>query len=198
MLIVRSHVEIKKKKHKTKTMAKSETPGRLIYEAPEQMVRLIKMIKRLSISTTILSAGVQPFLYPKLIATGSSLTMGFATITCAGIFISPLILNWFTKRYVTKLYYNEQNDQFIAKHLNLINRDVQLAYKSNQVQVPEMLGIFTTYIVDEMKKKRPLFVDPNMVIDMHAYKRMLGFDRPVNLRPEDFLQKQQQQHDRKS
>ncbi|OTF78551.1 transmembrane protein 70, mitochondrial-like protein [Euroglyphus maynei] len=174
-------------------MAKSDSPGRLIYEAPEQMIRMIKMIKRLSISTTILSAGVQPFLYPKLIATGSSLTMGFATITCAGIFISPLILNWFTKRYVTKLYYDDHSDQFTAKHLNLLNRVVQLQYKSNQVQVPEMLGIFTTYTVGQ--KKRPLFVDPNMVIDMNAYKRMLGFDRPVSLKPEDFLRKQQNDND---
>lgn len=168
-------------------MAKNEPPGKIIYEAPEQMVRLIKMIKRLSISTTVLSAGVQPFLYPKLIATGSTFTMGFATITCAGIFISPLILNWFTKRYVTKLYYNDQNEQFTAKHLNIINRDVSLTYKSKDVQVPEVLGIFSSYIVGP--KKRPLFVDPNQVIDMDIYKKMLGYDRPVDLKPEKLLKK---------
>ncbi|XP_027204693.2 transmembrane protein 70 homolog, mitochondrial [Dermatophagoides pteronyssinus] len=173
-------------------MAKSETTtGKLIYEAPEQMIRMIKMIKRLSISTTLISAGVQPILYPKLIASGSSLTMGFATITCAGIFISPLILNWFTKRYVTKLYYDDQNDQFVAKHLNLLNRDVQLKYKSNQVQIPEMLGIFTTYTVGQ--KKQPLFVDSNLVIDMKLYKQMLGYDLPIDLRPESVFQNKPQQ-----
>lgn len=160
--------------------------GRVIYSAPEQMVRLIKMIKRLSISTTLMSAGVQPFLYPKLMASGSSLTIGFATVTCAGIFISPLILNWFTKRYVTNLYYDDVKEQYTAQHLNIINRNVTLSYKSNEVKIPEVLGIFTTFTVGP--KKRPLFVDQSQVLDVYNYKKMLGFDKPIDFKREQLLE----------
>lgn len=185
-------------------MASSDRPenpgekslGRIIYTAPEPMVRLIKMIKRLSISTTLLSAGVQPFIYPKLIATGSSLTLGFAAVTCTGIVLSPLVLNWFTKRYVTNLYYDDAKDKFNAQHLNLLNRTVTLSYSCKEVQIPEALGIFTTFTVGQ--KKRPLFVDPNQVIDIGIYKRMLGFDKPIDLKRKQLLEeieklKQQQQ-----
>lgn len=156
--------------------------GRVIYTAPEPMVRLIKMIKRLSISTTCISAGVQPFLYPKLIASGSTFAIGFATVTCAGIFISPLILNWFTRRYVTQLHYDDKTGNFTAQRLNLINRPVTTSYKASDVQIPEALGIFTTYTVGP--RKQPLFIDPNMVEDYDAYKKMLGFDKPIDLKQE--------------
>lgn len=160
--------------------------GRIIYTAPEQMVGLVKMIKRLSISTTFISAGLQPFLYPKLIATGSTFAMGFATVTCAGIFVSPLILNWFTKRYVIQLHYDDQQKQFTAKRLNLINRPVTLTYKAQDVQIPDSLGIFTTYTVGT--KKQPLFIDPNLVVDLEVYKTMLGFDKPIDLKREHLFE----------
>ena len=162
------------------------TLGRVIYTAPEPMVRLIKMIKRLSLSTTFISAGVQPFLYPKLIATGSTFTLGFATVTCAGIFLSPLILNWFTRRYVTQLYYNDKSQQFTAQRLNIINRPVTLSYKASEVQIPESLGVFTTYTVGS--KRKPLFIDPNLVLDFDVYKKMLGFDKPIDLRQEHLVE----------
>lgn len=170
--------------------SKSQSPGMCIYQAPEQMVRLIKIIKRLSISTTILSAGVQPFLFPKLLATGSSFAIGFASITCAGIFVSPLILNLITRRYVTKLFYDDRSEKFTAKHLNLINRDVMLSYQSKDVRVPEMLGIFTTYTVGP--KRRPLFIDPQQVTDMDAYKKMLGFDLPIDFKADRIYQDSKQ------
>lgn len=154
--------------------------GRVIYTAPEPMVRLIKMIKRLSISTTFISAGVQPFLYPKLVATGSTFAIGFATVTCAGIFISPLVLNWFTRRYVTQLHYDDKTGNFTAQRLNIINRPVTTSYKASDVQIPEALGIFTTYTVGQ--RKQPLFIDPNLVQDFDAYKKMLGFDKPIDLK----------------
>ncbi len=144
------------------------------------MVRLIKMIKRLSISTTFISAGVQPFLYPKLVASGSPLAIGFATVTCAGIFMSPLVLNWFTRRYVTQLHYDDKTGNFTAHRLNIINRPVTTSYTASDVQVPEALGIFTTYTVGQ--RKQPLFIDPNLVLDFDAYKKMLGFDKPIDLK----------------
>jgi len=168
-----------------KSVGAASQLGRVIYTAPDQMVRLIKMIKRLSISTTCISAGVQPFLYPKLIATGSTFAVGFATLTCAGIFISPLILNWFTKRYVTQLYYQDKTGQFTAKRLNLINRPVTLSYKPTEVQIPASLGIFTTYTVGS--KKQPLFVDANLVVDSNAYLKMLGLDKSIDPQRQQLL-----------
>lgn len=175
-----------KKLYESNVINKETSLGRVIYTAPESMVKLVKMIKRLSISTTVLSAGVQPFLYPKLVATGSNFALAFAGITCAGVFVSPLILNWFTKRYVLRLYYDDGRDQFTAERLNLINRHVRHTYKTVDVQVPELLGVFTTYTVGP--KRMPLFVDVEQVADLKAYKHMLGFDKPIDLRQQQLIE----------
>lgn len=164
----------------------TDSAGKVIYTAPEPMVRLIKMIKRLSISTTVISAGVQPFLFPKIIASGSMFAVGFASLTSVGILVSPLLLNWFTKRYVTSLSYDDCNNKFTAEKLNILNRPVKLSFTPQDVKIPEVLGVFTTFTVGP--RKQPLFVDAQQVIDIEAYKKMLGYDKPIDLKREKLLE----------
>ena len=52
----------------------------------------------------------------------------------------------------------------------------QIHFTVNDVKVPEVPGMFTTFLV----KKRPLFVDPNMFKDLEHYGRLMGYDQPVN------------------
>ncbi len=158
----------------------NESEERLIYSAPQSMVKMIKIIKTFSISTTLIAGGVQPFIYQQILSSSSPFAIGFASVTSLGVVMSPLILNWFTKRYVTQLYYDFETQLFKAWVLNLFNRKVSITYKADEVLVPEILGIFTTYTVGA--KKKPLFVDPNFVIDFNTYKMMLGYDKPIDFK----------------
>lgn len=67
---------------------------------------------------------------------------------------------------------------------------------SNEVQIPEALGVFTTYTVGSRKK--PLFIDPNLVVDYEAYKKMLGFDKPINLKQEHIIEEMRKLKQEKS
>ncbi|XP_054164400.1 transmembrane protein 70 homolog, mitochondrial-like [Oppia nitens] len=176
----------------------------LIYSGPDNMVKLIKTIKLFSISTTVLAGGVQPFIIQQILATNSSaFAVGFAGMTSAGILLSPLVLNWFTRRYVTRLYYNYDTQRFTAWTLNLFCRPISQQYSSADVSIPEALGMFTSYTVNTgaakgRPTKRPFFVDPEFVTDLDAYKVMLGYDRPLDITLDNILEdshhQQQQEH----
>ena len=71
----------------------------LIYSGPQNMTKMIKIIKRFSISTTLLTAGIQPFVWQQILSSDlSSFAIGFASITSSGMILSPLLLNWFTPK----------------------------------------------------------------------------------------------------
>ena len=160
--------------------------NQLIYAGPDNMVRLIKMIKKFSLSTTLIAAGVQPFIFQQIMATNATaLAVGFAGMTSAGVVLSPLLLNWITKRYVCDLHYNHESQVFTASVLNLWCRRVSVQYSASDVTIPETLGIFTTFTVGP--KRQPLFVDPEFVKDLSIYKKMLGYDKPLDLKFTDVL-----------
>lgn len=48
------------------------------------------------------------------------------------------------------------------------------------IQIPEIAGMFTTFHVGEAKT--PLFVDPQDFVDTHHYARFMGFDKPVDFK----------------
>ena len=169
----------------------SQSGDRLVYSGPENVVKMIKMIKKFSISTTLIAGGVQPFIFQQILATNSStFAVGFACMTSGGIVLSPLILNWFTKRYVTELYYNYETQVFTAWILNLLCRRVCVQYRASDVSIPDSVGVFTTYIVGP--KGKPFFVDPEFVTDFNAYKLMLGYDKPLDIKLNKILNTDQQ------
>lgn len=149
----------------------------LIYKGPDNVIKMIKVIKTFSLSTTMIALGVQPFLFQKVIESSSSFAIGFTGITSIGIVMSPAILNWFTRRYVTELHYDDNTKQYTAHVLNLFNRKSTVTFSADQVYVPEILGIFTTFVAGQ--NRRPLFVDPNFIVNFDQYKNMLGYNKPI-------------------
>lgn len=61
----------------------------------------------------------------------------------------------------------------------LIQLFLQTTFKIDDIEIPEMPGMFTSILVGP--KKVPLFVDPRDFSDTHHYARFMGFDKPIDI-----------------
>lgn len=53
---------------------------------------------------------------------------------------------------------------------------LQIHFSVDDVNVPDVPGMFTTFIV----KKQPLFVDPRMFRELEHYGRLMGYNKPID------------------
>lgn len=56
---------------------------------------------------------------------------------------------------------------------------MQTKFKLKDIQVPEVPGMFSTFMVNG---KTPLFVDASQFSDPEHYVRMMGYDKPLDLK----------------
>ena len=148
--------------------------GTLVYKG--QLTPNVKRIKLFSLTTTFLGLVCYPFLFKKASESNkSAIAHVFVGWTFIMVIFSPLLLHFITKRYITELRFNRGTKQFNAYTLNLFNRQVLTRFKQDDVHVPLIPGLFTTFLV----RKKPLFMDPAFVKDIPAYQHLLGHDKPI-------------------
>ncbi|XP_053642652.2 transmembrane protein 70 homolog, mitochondrial [Cherax quadricarinatus] len=136
----------------------------------------IKMVKTFSLSTSFLGLMVQPVLLQKVVGTQMGVILAVGSFVGFFTFITPLIIHWITKKYVTCLEYDPEKDMYSATTLSFFLRRKKIHFHIDDVKVPDVPGMFTTFLV----KDRPLFVDPNMFEDLEHYGRLMGYNKPVN------------------
>lgn len=56
---------------------------------------------------------------------------------------------------------------------------LQTKFKVKDIQVPEIPGMFSTFVVNG---KTPLFVDASQFPDPEHYVKMMGYDKPLDLK----------------
>src|SRR5205085_3904506 len=91
----------------------------------------------------------------------------------ACVVLSPLLFNILTKRYVTEILYDREQDTFVACTLSFFNRKKYTTFKTEDVKVPPVLGPFTSFLV----KGKPYLVDPFGFTHLSYYKRLTGLDK---------------------
>ncbi|XP_076029945.1 transmembrane protein 70 homolog, mitochondrial isoform X2 [Oratosquilla oratoria] len=142
----------------------------------------IRMVKVFSLSTSIMGLSVQPILVQKLTDSGLGLVVAMGSFIGFFTFVTPLIIHWITKKYVTKLEYNPSNDTYTATTLSFFLREKKIEFHADEVHVPTLPGLFTTFTA----KEKPLFVEPSMFHDVSHYSRLMGYDKPIDFEmPED-------------
>lgn len=154
----------------------------------------VKMVKGLSLTTSFLGILAQPILLQKL--SGSSLGATVIVVSCASffIFVTPLMLHYITRRYVTELTYDPDTKEFNATTLSLLNRKKHISFIADDVKVPAIPGPFTTLLA----KGRPLFVEVQNIQDADALECLMGYDKPIDLQmKQPDIQEQQTQMKRK-
>lgn len=147
--------------------------GELVYIGP--LARLVKGVKMFSISTSVIGLGLQPYLLMHAGDHNVVATVAVGSVVGFFIFLTPLMIHWITKKYVTDMYFDKKSDQFTAATISFFLRRKELAFKSTEVIVPEVPGMFTFLIA----KGKPLFMDPQMFLSREAYIRLMGYDKPL-------------------
>ena len=147
--------------------------GDLVYGGP--LAKMIKGVKTFSLSTSLIGLCLQPYLL--LHAESQPLVAKIAVGTTVSffVFVTPLMIHFVSKKYVTDCYYNKNTNEFIATTISLFLRRKELKFTPEDVVVPDVPGMFTSIIV----KGRPLFMDPKFFYSREAYIQMMGYDKPL-------------------
>lgn len=145
------------------------------------LTRQIRNIKVFSLCTSCLGIMAQPIIYQKM-----AQSSGLATIIGVSVFFSlfaigtPLLLNLITKKYITHIKYLPEEDKYVASTYTLFLKERKLNFEPKDVLVPDVPGMFTSCLI----KKTPLFITPESFQDLHHYKRIMGYDKPIDLKLE--------------
>lgn len=157
---------------------KGEIDDILIYEGP--LASRIRLAKLFSLSSSMIGLSLQPILYQKTIAAGTGLavTIGGAVFLGFFTFVTPVLLHLVSKKYVSHLFYNPRTEEFTACTYNLFLFPVLTNFKAHEVTRPELPTMFASFFV----RGKPLFADPDNFTSIELYKKMMGFDKPLDLK----------------
>jgi len=86
-------------------------------------------------------------------------------------FVTPVLIHTISKKYVTKLYYNQVEDRYTAIVYNIFIRPKKIEFSLKDVKVPEIPGMFTTF----KAKDHALFVDMDQFRDPTHFEKLMGY-----------------------
>lgn len=141
----------------------------------------VRMVKVFSLSTSCLGLMMQPLLFQKALGSGVGFVIAAGSFVGFFTFVTPLLIHWITKKYVTRLEYDSEQDMYSATTLTFFLREKKIKFSVNDVKVPSVPGLFTTFHA----KDHPLFVEPRMFEDIEHYGRIMGYDKPIDFRPDE-------------
>lgn len=143
-------------------------PKKLIYEG--KLTRRILYLKSVSILSSVALASS----YGYVISQKSfSIALAGVGFVFTPFLLSPFVIAWFFKRYITELYYNPIDDTYTAHHYGLLLNKKSCTFDKNQVMRSEVTSMLNTFKVD----KKPFFLWEDDLVDVESvqiYKRMIG------------------------
>lgn len=145
----------------------------------------IRMVKVFSLATSLGGIVAQPILLEQASKIGGT-PMIVAICGFAGFFtfVTPFLLHLITKRYVTELHYDDAKKEYTASTITFLLQKQMTKFKLEDVVVPEVPGMFTTFMV----KDKSLFVDPSLFPDPTHYIKIMGYDKPIDFKFEEARQ----------
>merc|ERR1712083_1025721 len=150
--------------------------GRLVYEG--KITTMVKFAKAFSVSTSILGICAQPILINK--AAESTLPVALKIMMGSFfnffVFLTPLLLHFLTKRYVSLLYFNDETKKFTATTYSFFVYPKTTQFCREEAEIPELPPMLHTFSV----AGKPMFVDSEQFIDPEAFIHLMGYDKPIN------------------
>nr|CAH7752153.1 unnamed protein product [Callosobruchus chinensis] len=139
----------------------------------------IKAVKIFSLSSSVVGVLAQPFLYTAIATTGN-IPIIVAAYSFIGFFTvgTPLLLHSITKNYITHLLYKKDTDTYMARTIGFFCQSIQTEFKPDEVKVPDVPGMFTTFIV----RGKKLFLDPRLFDNPDHYAKLMGYDKPMDFK----------------
>ncbi|XP_020484566.2 transmembrane protein 70, mitochondrial [Labrus bergylta] len=161
--------------------ATPSTDGELIYTG--SLGRAVRGVKMFSYS----SSGASLFIMPQiLLKTGfgvQSLALQAAFCGFIGmfIFVTPVVLHFFTRGYVVRLYHHPDTDTYTAVTYSVFLTEKRNVFHQTQVRIPAVSKMFTTFYAGGTG----LLVNPDLFAMPQDYNHLMGYDKPFSFQPED-------------
>ncbi|XP_013782066.1 transmembrane protein 70 homolog, mitochondrial-like [Limulus polyphemus] len=140
------------------------------------LAKQIRVVKFFSISTSAIGIALQPFLLKSYLSFSPLAGLLIGSFFTCFIFVTPILLHWITKRYVVELSLDPSTRVFTATVLTLLNRKKHILFTAEDVHVPDLPGVFTSFVVNGV----PLFVDSQSFEDPQIFKHLMGYDKPLD------------------
>nr|XP_021183300.2 transmembrane protein 70 homolog, mitochondrial [Helicoverpa armigera] len=148
-----------------------------IYYGP--LTPQIKGVKVFSLSSSAAGLLAQPIIIREAATIGStSLLVALCSVVGFFTFVTPLLLHFITKKYVTEIHYDPTTSTYSATTINFFLARKKLDFKVEDVQVPDIPGAFTTLNA----KGVPLFIEARHFTDPIHYAKMMGYDKPMDFK----------------
>ncbi|XP_060586415.1 transmembrane protein 70 homolog, mitochondrial-like [Ruditapes philippinarum] len=154
------------------------TRGVLVYTG--KLTTYVKGLKMFSLSTSFLALLAQPMV---LSAAKDDLLFkaGLMGSISAALFSTPVLLHFVTKKYVTDIYFNEENKMFTVAYKSFFLRRKEMQFNAEDVVVPFTPRMFVTHII----KGKSFFIVMEEFRDKEIYKHMVGYDKPMDYGMDD-------------
>lgn len=148
----------------------SSKVAKLIYEG--KLTRRIVYLKTLSIFSSAGLAGSYGYVIGQK---GFGVALGGLGVAFTPFFVSPVVISWFFKRYVTQLYHNPKTDTYTVHHYGLLLNRKSCTFKKDEVKRSDATSMLNTFTVN----KKPFYVHDEDLKDAESvrlYRRMIGLD----------------------
>lgn len=175
---VKNMEQLKEKVLRNYLKEESKHNAKLMYVGG--LTNQLKMAKILSLSSSVMGIGLLPFLSNTLSASTFFAQAFVYGTTGFFIFATPLLSQYLTRRYVSRMYYNEEEQKFKAVLFNFFLREYVLEFELKDVYVPDIPGAFSTLKL--RTNNRSLFVDLNQIDDTRLVEKIMGYDKPFDIR----------------
>ena len=137
----------------------------------------IKLVKGFSLTTSCIGLACQPVLLSYSSHQHAAVILGAGAFLSFFTFATPILIHSISKKYVTKLYYNQVEDKYTAVVYNFFVRPKKIEFKLDDVNVPKIPGMFTTFKAQDV----PLFVEGSAFHDPWHYGKIMGYDKPLSV-----------------
>lgn len=145
--------------------------GKLIYEG--KLTKRILYLKSVSVISSLGLAGSYGYVISQK---GFSVALAGVGFAFTPFLLSPIVIAWFFKRYITQLYYDADTQSFTAHHYGLLLNKKKFTFTSDQVVRSDFTSMLNSFTV----ANKPFFIHDEDLVDLESidlYKRMLGLDQ---------------------
>jgi hypothetical protein len=150
--------------------------AKLVYVG--QLTKQLKTAKTISITSSVVGICLLPSMSQTLASSGFFAKAFVLGTTGFFIFVTPLLLQFITRRYVIRMYYNKQENKCTLILFNFFLREYALECSLDDIFTPDIPGPFQT--VSLRSNNRKLFIHHEEIPDFEIRKKIYGFDKPLD------------------
>ena len=140
----------------------------LIYRGP--LSNMVKMVKLFSLSTSGISVIILQMMF---MANESGALKVIGSSMAAILLLTPIVLHWITKSYVTKIYFDHATDTYTAYTVNFFLTTSKWEFTPADVEIPAIRNLMTSVLV----KGKPLLLNPVAFYHPNHYSHLMGYDK---------------------